>query len=66
MEDKLVKTGLLFIGISCIGVANAYGKYMYNKGLTDADKFYKPVLDADNKLIHDLVEKLHKMEGSQK
>jgi hypothetical protein len=66
MEDKLVKMGLMFIGVGCIGVANAYGKYMYNKGLTDADKFYKPILDADSKLIHALVEKLHNAEGSQK
>lgn len=66
MEDKLVKMGLAFIGIGCIGITNAYGKYMYNKGLIDADKFYKPVLDADSKLIHALVEKLHKAGESQK
>ena len=66
MEDKLVKMGLMFIGIGCMGITSAYGKYMYNKGLKDSDQFYKSILDADNKLIHDLVEKLHKTEGSQK
>jgi hypothetical protein len=66
MEDKLVKMGLAFIAIGCIGITNAYGKYMYGKGLTDADKFYKPIMDADSKLIHALVEKLHNAEGSQK
>ena len=66
MDDKLVKMGLMFIGIGFIGITNAYGKYMYNRGLTEADKFYKPVLDADHKLIHALVEKLQKAEGSQK
>lgn len=66
MEDKLVKMGLAFIGIGCIGITNAYGKYMYNKGLADADKFYKPIMDSDSKLIHALVEKLHKAGESQK
>ena len=66
MEDKLVKMGLAFIGIGCIGITNAYGKYMYSRGMVDADKFYKTVLDADSRLIHSLVEKLQKVEGSQK
>lgn len=66
MDEKLVKMGLMFIGIGCIGITNAYGKYMYSKGLADADKFYKPVLDADSKLIHTLVEKLQKAEESRK
>ena len=66
MDDKLVKMGLTFIAIGCVGITSAYGKYMYNKGLTDGDKFYKSILDADSKLIHALVEKLQKAEESQK
>lgn len=66
MEDKLVKLGLMFIGVGCIGITSAYGKYMYSRGMKDADKFYKPVLDADSRLIHSLLEKLQKAEGSQK
>ena len=66
MDEKLVKMGLAIIGIGCVGITNLYGKYMYSKGLNDADRFYKPILDADSKLIHALVEKLHKAEESQK
>ena len=66
MEDKLVKLSIALIGIGGACITHAYGKYMYGKGLVDADAMYKPILDADNKLIHDLVEKLHKAEGSQK
>ena len=66
MEDKLVKVGIAIIGFGCACFTHAYGKYMYSKGLMDADELYRPMLDADNKLIHALAEKLHKVEGSQK
>ena len=66
MEDKLVKMGIAIIGIGCAYFTNAYGKYMYSKGLVDADAIYRPIMDADHKLIHALVEKLQKAEGSQK
>ena len=66
MGDKLVKTGMVIIGIGVGCMARAYGKYMYSKGLVDADALYRPIMDADHKLIHALVEKLQKAEGSQK
>lgn len=64
MTDKLVKTAMAIVGIGY--VAHVYGEHMYRKGLMDADELYRPMLNADNKLIHALVEKLHKAEGSQK
>lgn len=64
MENKLVKVAMVIVGIGY--VAGLYGKHMYNKGLLDADTLYRPMLDADNKLIRALVEKLQKAEESQK
>ena len=64
MTDKLVKTAMAIVGIGY--VAHVYGEHMYKKGLMDADELYKPMLKADHKLIHTLVEKLQKLEGSRK
>ena len=64
MADKLVKTAMAIVGIGY--VINVYGEHMYKKGLMDADELYRPMLKADNKLIHALVEKLQKAGESQK
>ena len=66
MEDKLVKLGMVIIGVGCVYFTHSYGKYMYSKGLVDADAIYRPIMDADHKLIHALIDKLQKAEGSQK
>lgn len=39
-----------------------YGDYKYAKGLCDADKFYKPIIEAEHKVIKDLCERLKKKE----
>lgn len=64
MENKLVKVAMTIVGIGY--VARVYGEHMYKKGLIDADALYVPMLEADHKLIHDLINKLQKVEGSQK
>ena len=66
MGDKLIKAGVVIIGVGVGCMTRAYGKYMYAKGLLDADEIYRPILDTDHKLIHTLVEKLRKADGSQK
>ena len=64
MENKLVKTAMVIVGIGY--VAHLYGEHMYRKGLLDADALYRPIVNTDHKLIHALIEKLQKAEGSQK
>lgn len=64
MENKLVKVAMAIVGIGY--VARVYGEHMYKKGLLDADAIYRPMLDTDHKLIHALIDKLQKAEGSQK
>ena len=66
MDDKMFKAGIALIGLGGVWLGNLYGKMMYAKGRVDADAMYKPILDADSKLIHTLVERLQKFEGSQK
>lgn len=64
MDNKLVKVAMVIVGIGYM--TRVYGEHMYKKGLLDADAIYRPMLDTDHKLIHALVEKLQKAEGSQK
>ena len=64
MKNKLVKTAMAIVGVGYL--AHVYGEHMYRKGLLDADALYGPMVRADNKLIHALIEKLQKAEGSQK
>lgn len=64
MENKLVKVAMAIVSIGY--VARVYGEHMYKKGLLDADAIYRPMLDTDHKLIHALIDKLQKAEGSQK
>ena len=64
MTDKVVKVAMAIVGIGY--VTRVYGEHMYKKGLMDADAIYRPMLNTDHELIHALVEKLHKAEGSQK
>lgn len=64
MDVKLVKTAMAIVGIGY--VARVYGEHMYKKGLIDAEAIYRPIMDADHNLIHDLIEKLKKAGESQK
>lgn len=64
MDVKLVKVAMAIVGIGY--VTRVYGEHMYKKGLLDADTIYRPMLDTDHKLIHALIDKLQKAEGSQK
>ena len=64
MENKLVKVAMVIVGIGY--ATRVFGEHMYKKGLMDADALYRPMLDSDHKLIHALIDKLQKVEGSQK